>query len=108
MLIGMAQMNSTLGDFRGNRERILSFITRAQALQCDLVVFPELTLIGYIPNDLLERPSIVKAQLEEFKQLTKLLPPNISVIIGLITEANRKEGKLYHNSAALLRRGSKP
>lgn len=107
MLIGMAQMNSTLGDFRGNREKILSFITRAQALKCDLVVFPELTLIGYIPNDLLERPSVVKAQLDEFNQLVKLLPPKIDVIIGLITEAKRSEGKLYHNSAVLLRRGSK-
>lgn len=107
MLIGMAQINPTLGDFAGNREKILSFITRAQALNCDLIVFPELTIMGYIPNDLLERPSVVKAQLEEFKRLEKLIPPGIHVIVGLVTEAGRGEGKIYHNSAALLRRGSK-
>jgi NAD+ synthase (glutamine-hydrolysing) len=108
MLIGMAQINPTLGDFAGNREKILSFITRAQALNCDLVVFPEMTLMGYLPNDLLERSSIVKAQLDEFNRLLKLLPPKINVLLGLVTEAKRDEGKLYHNSVALLRRGSKP
>ena len=107
MLIGMAQINSTLGDFAGNREKILSFVTRAQALKCDLVVFPELSLMGYLPNDLLERPSVVNAQLEEFKRLEKLIPPGISIVIGLITDSTHKEGKLYHNSAALLRRGTK-
>ncbi len=107
MLIGMAQINPTLGDFAGNREKILSFVTRAQALKCDLVVFPELSLMGYLPNDLLERPSVVKAQLEEFKRLEKLIPPGISVVVGLITDSAHKEGKLYHNSAALLSRGSK-
>ena len=107
MLIGMAQINPTLGDFASNREKILSFVTRAQALKCDLIVFPELSLMGYLPNDLLERPSVVKAQLEEFKRLEKLIPPGISIVVGLVTEAKRNAGKLYHNSAALLRRGSK-
>jgi NAD+ synthase (glutamine-hydrolysing) len=108
MRVGLAQINVTLGDFSGNREKILSFITRAQEKRCDLVVFPELTMMGYLPNDLLERESIVDAQLGEFAKLTKQMPEGIAALVGLITKTGKKKGKPYYNSAALLQKGKKP
>ena len=108
MRIAMAQINTVLGDFSGNRSKIIQFTQRAAAENCELVVFPEMTLMGYLPNDLLERPSIVDAQLREFEKLLKELPVNIGVVIGLVTKSPAKAGKPYFNSAALLRRGAKP
>lgn len=108
MRVGLAQINSTLGDFAGNREKIVDFTRRALEKRCDLVVFPELSLMGYPPNDLLERASIVEAQLKEFEKLTRQLPEGIAVVVGLITRSKRKKGKPYHNSAAFLVRGKAP
>jgi NAD+ synthase (glutamine-hydrolysing) len=108
MRVGMAQINSTLGDFAGNRLKIVAYCERALEKRCDLVVFPELSLMGYMPNDLLERASIVDAQLREFEKLTRQIPSGIGVLVGLITKSGRKKGKPYHNSAALLVKGKKP
>ncbi|MES2962633.1 MAG: NAD+ synthase, partial [Bdellovibrionota bacterium] len=108
MRVGLAQMNSTLGDFAGNREKIVELARRALEKRCDLVVFPELTLLGYPPNDLLERESIVEAQLKEFEKLVKQVPTGIAVVVGLITKSGRKKGKPYHNTAAFLVRGKAP
>lgn len=108
MRVALAQINSTLGDFAGNREKIVSFTRRALEKRCDLVVFPELALMGYLPNDLLERPSIVDEQLKEFEKLQKQLPDGIAVLCGLMTYTGLKVGKPYYNSAALLIKGKKP
>lgn len=108
MRVALAQTNSTLGDFAGNREKMVSFTKRALEKRCDLVVFPELSLMGYLPNDLLERPSIVDEQLKEFEKLRKQLPDGIAVLCGLITYTGLKVGKPYYNSAALLIKGKTP
>jgi NAD+ synthase (glutamine-hydrolysing) len=52
MRIGFAQINTIVGDIRGNRDRILSAYTNAVALGADLVLTPELSLTGYPPQDL--------------------------------------------------------
>ncbi|RYZ63495.1 MAG: NAD+ synthase, partial [Proteobacteria bacterium] len=108
MRVGLAQINATLGDFAGNREKIVSFTRRALEKHCDLVVFPELSIMGYLPNDLLERRSIVDEQLNEFEKLQKQLPEGIAVLCGLITRTGKKKGKPHYNSAALLIKGKKP
>jgi NAD+ synthase (glutamine-hydrolysing) len=112
MRVGMAQINSTLGDFAGNRQKIVDFCRRAADRRCDLVIFPELSLMGYMPNDLLERESIVDAQLREFaklqKQLRNEIPASVGVLVGLITKSDRKKGKPYRNSAALIHGDKKP
>ena len=64
--------------------------------------------MGYLPNDLLERPSIIDDQLKEFEKLQKQLPDGIAVLCGLMTYTGLKVGKPYHNSAALLIKGKKP
>lgn len=108
MRIGIAQINAALGDFSGNRRKILDFIERAKAENCDLVVFPELSLMGYLPNDLLERASVVDEQLKEFALLQKEMPKGIAALVGLITKSGLKKGKAYYNSAALIEKGKKP
>lgn len=107
MKIGLAQVNSWLGDFSGNREKILEKIKLAKEQQCDLVVFPEAALFGYHPCDLLERPSIVEAQMQELKKLEKSVPPGIAVVVGAIGP-NPKQGKPFWNAAVWLEKGKKP
>jgi NAD+ synthase (glutamine-hydrolysing) len=108
MRIALAQINATLGDFSGNRQKTVEFVKRAHAQECDLVLFPELSLMGYLPNDLLERSSIIDAQNKEFEKLQKEIPDGIGVLVGVITRTNLKDGKPYYNSAALLVKGKKP
>jgi len=108
MRIALAQINPVLGDFKANRLKISEFIQRALMQGCDLVLFPELTLMGYLPNDLLERESIIDEQLKEFSILKKHLPAGIAVLVGLMTKSGVRIGKPYYNSAALLQKGKEP
>jgi len=59
--IALAQMNAVVGDLDGNRDEILEFLEQARAAGADLVVFPELAVTGYPPEDLLLRPAFVRA-----------------------------------------------
>ena len=61
MRIGLAQINPVMGDIDGNAQKIHQYMERARDKHCNLVVFPELALLGYNPNDLLERPEVVKS-----------------------------------------------
>ena len=60
MRIGLAQLNSTVGDIDGNSSRILEMIGAARAQGTDIVLFPELAITGYPPEDLLLRPAFVR------------------------------------------------
>ena len=61
MRLALAQINTTVGDLDGNRERILARLDEARDAGADLVLFPELAITGYPPEDLLLRPSFVRA-----------------------------------------------
>ncbi|MGE5085275.1 MAG: NAD+ synthase [Bacillota bacterium] len=108
MRIAVAQINPTLADFKYNKERILNFIHQAQQRKCDMVVFPECTLFGYHPFDLLEREKLVKNQEAEMKDLIKKIPKGIAVIFGVITRNPGKMGRPYFNSAVMAVKGQKP
>ncbi len=108
MRVALAQINSTVGDFSGNRERILAAARRAAAAGADLALFPELSLFGYPPLDLLERSAAIGAQLTELKKLHKGMPTGIALLVGAIVRSDKKTGKPYRNSAVLLRAGEKP
>lgn len=116
MQIALAQINSTLGDFTRNREKILANILRAKEKRCDLVIFPELSLFGYAPNDLLERKSVIDHQLKEFDRLAAQIPRGISVLVGCVSVASESKTafvedlsrKPQFNSAAVLQFGKKP
>lgn len=97
MRIALAQMNSTLGGIEKNLEKIRSMTLQAQEKNCDLIVFPELALLGYSPNDLLERPEVVEAQLQALKKLP--VAKGITGLTGAITRNPHKKQKPYLNSA---------
>ena len=59
--VGLAQINPRVGDLAHNLAQIEAFVARAEAAGCDLVAFPELTLSGYPPEDLLLRPAFMQA-----------------------------------------------
>ena len=61
MRVALAQMNAVVGDLDGNRSRILDRVQEARSLGSDLIVFPELAVTGYPPEDLLLRPGFVRA-----------------------------------------------
>src|SRR5215204_983626 len=61
MRLALAQIDSTVGDLDGNRERILARLTDANEAGADVVLFPELAITGYPPEDLLLRPSFIRA-----------------------------------------------
>ncbi len=104
----LAQINSTLADFTANRKRILQAVNAAATNNVDLIIFPECTLFGYSPADLLERESLVDEQLKEFKKLIKEIPQNIGVLVGLVTKNASKRGRPYFNSVAFLQKGKAP
>lgn len=103
MKIALAQFNPTVGDFEGNSARILQFAQRAKASGAELVVFSELCLCGYLPQDLLERPSFIERNREALDRLARVLP--VPAIVGYAGRAQETTGKPVANSAALLEDG---
>ncbi|MDP1880478.1 MAG: nitrilase-related carbon-nitrogen hydrolase, partial [Parachlamydiaceae bacterium] len=96
-----AQINPILGDLSGNTEKIIAAIQRAQKQKADLVVFSELALTGYPPEDLLLFHDFIPA-VEEHLQKIINATTQIAVIVGLPrTNPNRFEKPLY-NSAAII------
>ena len=104
MKIALGQINPTVGDFSGNRNKIVEFSRRAQASGAGLILFPELSVCGYPPRDLVERPSFVAHNRESAEQIATETR-GIAVICGLVTPAHSETGKSVMNSAALLQDG---
>ncbi len=89
MQIGLAQINSRVGDLRGNLERILAAYCLASEKGADLVIFPEMITCGYPPLDLLYDPNFVAGVVEvgeEIARATKTGPP---IIFGTVATADR-------------------
>ena len=104
MKIALGQINPTVGDFTGNAAKMIEFSCRAQAQGAALILFPELSVCGYPPRDLVDRPSFVARNLETAERIAAATP-GIAVICGLVTPAESDTGKSVMNSAALLRDG---
>src|SRR6202451_2936063 len=102
--IALGQINPTVGDFSGNAAKIIEFARRAQAGGAGLILFPELSVCGYPPRDLVERPSFVARNRETTEQIAAATR-GIAVICGLVTPAHSETGKSAMNSAALLQDG---
>ena len=104
MKIALGQINPTVGDFSGNAAKIVEFSRRAQSAGAGLILFPELSLCGYPPRDLVERPSFVARNRETAERIAEETR-GIAVICGLVTPAQAETGKSVMNSAALLQDG---
>lgn len=97
--IGLSQINTTVGDLRGNTDRIVGGLRRAREDCVDLVLFPELAIPGYPPEDLLLKPSFIEANRA---CLMELLPHtrSITAIVGFVDV----DGDIF-NAAAVLHDG---
>ena len=106
MKIALAQINSTVGDLCGNAKRMLEFATRASAAGANVVVFPELSLTGYPPRDLLEKETFLDRTEQHLERLAAdAAPLNVSLICGTVTRTGSPAGLPIYNSAAVLQGG---
>ncbi|MBI1912027.1 MAG: NAD+ synthase [Deltaproteobacteria bacterium] len=97
--IGMAQINPTVGDISGNAEKIFSYTENAKKLGCDIVLFPELALTGYPPEDLLLKPKFIDDNLRILKGLSRQIK-GITAIVGFVD----RDVDIY-NAAAIIQKG---
>lgn len=98
----MAQINTLVGDFEGNTAQVLAVIAAAEGAQdAPVVVFPELTLSGYPPEDLLLRPSIELRVEQSLQRIRAGMRGSAYAVVGY---PRRENGKLY-NAAGVLHRG---
>ncbi|HKG43716.1 MAG TPA: NAD+ synthase [Gaiellaceae bacterium] len=80
MRLALAQLNTTVGDLDGNRERILDALSEARAAGADLVLLPELAVTGYPPEDLLLRPGFVRAARESLEEIARATSDVIALV----------------------------
>jgi len=106
MRIALAQINPTVGDLRGNSAKIVRAAREAAQRGADVAVFPELSITGYPPRDLVEKPSFIsrsEAQLELLAKETADL--DLAVVAGYVAHSESQTGKRARNCAAVIERG---
>ena len=101
MKLCMAQINTLVGDIGGNTQRVLEVSAAQKAAGARLVVFPELTLTGYPPEDLLLRGDLLDRTEAALARLCAELPPDLAVIVGY---PRGQDGVLF-NSAGVISAG---
>ncbi|HEY3857162.1 MAG TPA: NAD+ synthase [Verrucomicrobiae bacterium] len=104
MKIALAQINTTVGDLAGNAEKILGYTHRAQSERADLAVFPELTITGYPPRDLLLKKDFVARNLEILGRLAAASGPT-AMLVGYAGQNKKGPGRDVTNEVALLQNG---
>jgi len=97
--IGMAQINTTVGDFEGNTRKIIERIDEAEAHGADMVAFPELTVTGYPPEDLLIKADFVRENLACLAEIARHTT-RTAAVVGFV-----ESGDHLYNAAAVLHEG---
>src|SRR5881398_3199272 len=100
MKVGFAQLNPTVGDLRGNFEKILQSYERLAAAGAELIVTPELAITGYPPQDLVFKSRFVSETLEILDELHRRVG-KAALLVGFV-DRNEGRGRPFHNAAALL------
>jgi NAD+ synthase/NAD+ synthase (glutamine-hydrolysing) len=104
--VGIVQHNPVVGDVTGNAERIASGYAEARDADPDVVVAPELSLVGYPPRDLLHRSGVLDAQAAALESLARRTADGPPLVVGASLRTGRETGPPVHNSAVVLRDGS--
>jgi len=97
--LGLAQINTTVGDLEGNAAKVLEYVDRARELGVDLLSFPEMTITGYPPEDLLLRPQFIGDNLAVLQRVVKGCQ-GISAVVGFVDRDHD-----VHNAAAIIHDG---
>ena len=98
--IALAQVNLTVGDLCGNRDKIIAWIKKAEREKADIISFPEMAITGYPPEDLLLKTQFVQDNIAEMKNVVRHVG-DIAAVIGFVD----KKGKALYNAAAIAARG---
>lgn len=104
--IALAQINSTVGDLSGNTRKICSYIKKARKLRADCIVFPELAVTGYPPEDLLLKPQFIADNIDTMNAIIAETK-GITTVVGFVDNnhglynaaaviSNRKLVDVYH------------
>jgi NAD+ synthase (glutamine-hydrolysing) len=97
--ISLAQINPTVGDLTGNRDKIIDYIGRARKQRADIVAFPELALTGYPSEDLVLKPQFVKDNLRMLAEIVDA-SRGITAVVGFVDA-----GEHLYNGAAIVHNG---
>ncbi|MBE9482316.1 MAG: NAD+ synthase [Chloroflexi bacterium] len=81
--IGMAQINTTVGDFKGNTQKILEAVDEARSLGVDLITFPELAICGYPPEDLMFKPQFIEQNLRSLEKVVEG-SSGLTIVVGFV------------------------
>ncbi|HTY64060.1 MAG TPA: NAD+ synthase [Acidobacteriota bacterium] len=104
MKIGLAQINTTVGDINGNRDRVVQALGKARESGAAIAVFPELCLTGYPPRDLLGLHGFVEANIRAVHEIAAH-SGSMAVVVGFVDRNPQKEGRRFYNAAAFLAEG---
>ena len=99
--VGLAQRNFWVGDIKGNTRRIIESIHRAQRKKIDLIVFPELAIVGYPPQDLLLKKHFIKDNLAALDTIKKAAQDIIAVVGFVYSDKNNN----IYNAYAFIQNG---
>ena len=97
--VGIAQINSTVGDLGGNTRKIMRSIDEAKSLGVDLLTFPELAITGYPPEDLLLKPQFIKQNRESLNKIMEH-SSDIALVVGFVDS----DGDTYNAAAVIYNR----
>lgn len=104
MKIGILQLNSTVGDYANNRQKLVAAYTDACARGAEFCAAPELFLCGYPPRDLLLRPEFIEANLNALAETARSIG-SVPLAVGFVERNATRPGRPLHNSAAVLQDG---
>jgi NAD+ synthetase len=104
MKIAICQINPIIGDFNHNVSLIKKAADQAKTSGCALAIFSEMSLLGYPPKDLLEKPAFVNENLKQLSSLASKIK-GIPLLCGYVDRNPGKTGKPLVNSVALIKEG---
>ena len=104
MRIALAQIDPTVGDIVGNLRKHLSVLKEAKARGAEVVVFPELSILGYPPKDLLLKPAVIQLSLEAVEEVARAAQ-GVTAIVGYAERNVSNAGRPLHNAVAVVRDG---
>ena len=102
--IGILQLNSTVGDFTANRQKLLAGYEKACALGAEFILAPELFLCGYPPRDLLLRDDFIETNLTVLNETAGQIGA-VTLCVGFVDKNSERPGRALCNSAAVLQNG---
>jgi len=104
MKVALAQINSVVGDFPANAKRILGAYREALELGAELVVTPEMSLVGYPPRDMVFKSQFVPRCLQALDYLAGEVG-EVPLLVGYVDRCDKRPGRPFRNAVAWLEDG---